>query len=185
MNKLTPKQEMFCHEYLIDLNGTKAATRAGYSAKTAQKIATENQRKPDIQARISELMKEREKRIDRDGDEVLKRLWEVADLKVAEDVGRIEGGKFITTDSQSWTEATKRVVRSVKSTRVIRRVGKEEIESIESSVKAPEVMPALIELMKYHGLSSDFNQAIACMRKYGLWVMQDEEGKWFVEDKNV
>ena len=35
-NGLTPMQERFCHEYLIDFNATKAATRAGYSAKTAQ-----------------------------------------------------------------------------------------------------------------------------------------------------
>ena len=32
---LTPKQERFCQEYLIDLNATGAARRAGYSAKTA------------------------------------------------------------------------------------------------------------------------------------------------------
>lgn len=35
---LTDKQEMFCREYLIDLNATQAAIRAGYSAKTANRI---------------------------------------------------------------------------------------------------------------------------------------------------
>lgn len=39
---LTDKQEMFCREYLIDLNATQAAIRAGYSAKTANRTASEN-----------------------------------------------------------------------------------------------------------------------------------------------
>ena len=46
---LTDKQEMFCREYLIDLNATQAAIRAGYSAKTANRTASENLSKPDTQ----------------------------------------------------------------------------------------------------------------------------------------
>lgn len=45
---LTPKQERFVSEYLIDLNATQAAIRAGYSEKTARAIASENLSKPDI-----------------------------------------------------------------------------------------------------------------------------------------
>ena len=52
---LTGKQEMFCREYLIDLNATQAAIRAGYSAKTVNRTASENMSKPDIQSRIAEL----------------------------------------------------------------------------------------------------------------------------------
>lgn len=54
MNKLTPKQRQFVEEYLIDLNGTKAAIRAGYSVKTARAIGNENLTKPDIAAAIEE-----------------------------------------------------------------------------------------------------------------------------------
>lgn len=49
------KMEKFCNEYLVDLNGTQAAIRAGYSQDTACVIASENLRKPSIQSRISEL----------------------------------------------------------------------------------------------------------------------------------
>jgi len=49
MHKLTPKQEKFCNEYLIDLNATQAAIRAGYSEKTAKVIGFENLTKPYIQ----------------------------------------------------------------------------------------------------------------------------------------
>lgn len=56
---LTDKQEMFCREYLIDLNATQAAIRAGYSGKTANRTASENLSKPDIQSRIAELKAQR------------------------------------------------------------------------------------------------------------------------------
>jgi phage terminase small subunit len=51
---LTPKQERFVAEYLIDLNATQAAIRAGYSSKTAKVIGSENLSKPAIQAAISD-----------------------------------------------------------------------------------------------------------------------------------
>ena len=47
--KLSPKQERFVQEYLVDLNATQAAIRAGYSRKTAYSIGEENLKKPDIQ----------------------------------------------------------------------------------------------------------------------------------------
>lgn len=47
-NNLRPKQAAFVEEYLIDFNGTQAAIRAGYSVKTARKMASENLTKPDI-----------------------------------------------------------------------------------------------------------------------------------------
>jgi len=50
--KLTAKQEKFCHEYLIDLNATQSAIRAGYSEDTAHSIGWENLRKPEIKARL-------------------------------------------------------------------------------------------------------------------------------------
>lgn len=53
--KLTDRQEKFCNEYLIDLNATQAAIRAGYSKKTADRIGHENLSKLDIQERIQGL----------------------------------------------------------------------------------------------------------------------------------
>ena len=51
---LTPKQQKFCDEFLIDLNGGKAAERAGYSKKTAYSIASENLKKPEIVAYLNQ-----------------------------------------------------------------------------------------------------------------------------------
>ena len=51
---MTPKQAAFVDEYLIDLNATQAAIRAGYSAKTAGSYGNENLQKPEIQQAIGE-----------------------------------------------------------------------------------------------------------------------------------
>jgi hypothetical protein len=56
MRKLTAKQKRFIEEYLIDLNATKAAVRAGYSAKTAAEIGRQNLRKLEIAAAIEKSM---------------------------------------------------------------------------------------------------------------------------------
>lgn len=74
MTKLTAKQERFCREYIIDLNATQAAIRAGYSKKTANRIASENLSKLDIQKKIQELQQERAERTEITQDKVLKEL---------------------------------------------------------------------------------------------------------------
>ncbi len=68
---LTPKQRVFVQEYLIDLNSTKAAIRAGYSPKRADQIGHENLRKPEIKTAIQSAMAEREKRTEITQDYVL------------------------------------------------------------------------------------------------------------------
>jgi len=79
MAKLTPKQEAFCLEYLIDLNATKAAMRAGYSESSAYSIAGENMKKPEIIERIAELKAERSKITKIDAQWVLENAKKVFD----------------------------------------------------------------------------------------------------------
>ena len=76
-DKLTDKQEMFCKEYLVDLNATQAAIRAGYSEKTAKDIACENLAKPNLQQRIAELQAKRNERVLITADEVVRDIIEV------------------------------------------------------------------------------------------------------------
>lgn len=77
MAKLTAKQQRFCDEYLIDLNATQAAIRAGYSEKNARNIASENLAKPNIKKHIEKRMEEKEKTLIADQDEVLRYLTSV------------------------------------------------------------------------------------------------------------
>ncbi|MGI6225754.1 MAG: terminase small subunit [Peptococcales bacterium] len=78
MVELSPKQKRFVHEYLIDLNATQAAIRAGYSERTAKSIGQRLLTYVDVQAAIQEAMKKREKRTEITQDKVLKELAKLA-----------------------------------------------------------------------------------------------------------
>lgn len=82
MANLTPKQQRFVEEYLIDLNATQAAIRAGYSENTAQQMGSENLLKPVIAKAIQEALQERKERVQIDADYVLKRLVEIDQMDV-------------------------------------------------------------------------------------------------------
>jgi phage terminase small subunit len=91
MAKMTAKMQRFCDEYLIDLNATQAAIRAGYSEKTARSIAAENLAKPDIQEYISRRMAEKDAALIADQDEVLKYLTKVLRGQSQSEVVVVEG----------------------------------------------------------------------------------------------
>lgn len=69
---MTPKQQRFVEEYLIDLNATQAAIRAGYSADTARQMGSENLSKPDIADAISAAAAKRAEKVGIDADYVLR-----------------------------------------------------------------------------------------------------------------
>lgn len=71
---LTPKQRMFVLEYLVDLNATKAAIRAGFSKKTAKEQGARLLTKVHIAEEISRAQDKRAKRLEIDGDAVVKQL---------------------------------------------------------------------------------------------------------------
>lgn len=69
---LTDKQAAFVREYLVDLNASAAARRAGYSERTAGYIGHENLKKPEIAEAIAEAQTERAERTEVTADRVLK-----------------------------------------------------------------------------------------------------------------
>lgn len=80
---LTAKMKIFCEEYIVDLNATQAAIRAGYSEKTAYSVGHENLNKPEIAEYIQKLMQERSKRTEITADRVLQEYAKIgfADIK--------------------------------------------------------------------------------------------------------
>lgn len=86
MVKMTAKQQRFCDEYLIDMNVTQAAIRAGYSAKTAGVIGSENLKKPYIKEYIEKRMAEKEDALIAKQDEVMKYLTAVMRRELSEHV---------------------------------------------------------------------------------------------------
>ena len=75
---LTAKQQRFVEEYLVSLNGTRAAIRAGYSPKTARAIACENLNKPEIAAAVTRGNEARRKQSQTDTRRVLEGLRRIA-----------------------------------------------------------------------------------------------------------
>ncbi|HEY8383447.1 MAG TPA: terminase small subunit [Microvirga sp.] len=75
---LTPKQQRFVDEYLVDLNGTQAALRAGYSTRTAASIAHENLTKPEVQTAIVEAQTARAQRVQVTADRVIEEIARIA-----------------------------------------------------------------------------------------------------------
>jgi phage terminase small subunit len=81
---LTPKQERFVEEYLLDLNATQAAIRAGYSSKGARQQGAENLSKPYIRKEISLASHKRSSRLAWDIDRLLQRLVDDLEADMAE-----------------------------------------------------------------------------------------------------
>jgi len=77
VGQLTAKQKRFCDEYLIDMNITQAAIRAGYSQKTAYAIGQENLKKPMVKEYIEKRMAEKEAALIADQTEVMQYLTSV------------------------------------------------------------------------------------------------------------
>lgn len=91
MAEMTAKQKRFCDEYLIDLNATQAAIRAGYSKKTAYAIGEQNLKKLELKKYIEERMAEKEKELIASQDEVLKYLTSVLRGESQSEVVVVEG----------------------------------------------------------------------------------------------
>jgi phage terminase small subunit len=107
--ELTPKQQRFVDEYLVDLNGTRAAIRAGYSADSARFIAAENLTKPNIRAAIEERMRERAERVKVQADDVLRELTYIAFADVG-DIFDFSGGAIrLKPAPEAW-----RAIASIK-----------------------------------------------------------------------
>jgi phage terminase small subunit len=96
---MTPKQIKFCQEYLVDLNATQAAIRAGYSKKTAFMTGHENLRKPNIEAEIARNQKKLQEKTQITAEYVVKSLKTVAErcMQAEEVLCRDSNGEMMGT----------------------------------------------------------------------------------------
>lgn len=88
---LTDKQKRFCDEYLIDLNATQAAIRAGYSKKNAHKIGSNVLNRPEVKAQIKARMEEKDAELIATQDEILKYLTSVMRGESMSEIVVVEG----------------------------------------------------------------------------------------------
>jgi phage terminase small subunit len=148
---LTPKQRRFVDEYLIDLNATQAAIRAGYKGKRVDQTAHENLRKPEIAAAIQA---GRERVAEKAEVTAVRVLSELA-LIGHSDIGDILDFTGVTPrlkDASAIPEGARRTISSIKIKREVEGVGDKarEVEVIE--FKRWNKNKALEDLAKHLGI---------------------------------
>ncbi len=143
---MNAKQKTFCEEYLIDLNATQAAIRAGYSPKTAYSIGNELLNKPEIRAHIGKAMAERSARTGVNADRVIRELARVAFVNPTE-VINIDTAEVYANASDD----DKSAIASVK----VKRTNGENSVSIEREVRFADKLKALELLGKHLGMFTD------------------------------
>lgn len=143
MAKLTEKQHRFVEEYLIDLNATQAAIRAGYSTKTAKDIGCENLAKPNIRACIDMEIAERSKRTGINQDRVIRELARLAFVN-ANDVIDMDEASIKCNASEDDTAA----IASVK----VKTIPTKEGDGVEREIRLADKLKALELLGKHLGM---------------------------------
>lgn len=141
--KLTDRQKVFCEEYLIDLNATQAAIRAGYSPATANRIGSRLLTNVVIRARIEKAMAERSKRTGINADRVLRELARIAFVNAA-DVIDFQTATIVSGASEDDTAAIASF--SVKT------IPTADGEGIEREIRLFDKLKALELLGKHLGL---------------------------------
>lgn len=162
-DKLTDRQERFCREYLIDLNATQAAIRAGYSEKTAGTISNENMQKPAIKARIIELKQERSRELKIDAEWVLKQHVAIHQLDVIDILDNTGSFKPIMHWPKDW--------RMYLSGLDLQEINSGDTESIVRKIKWPDKVKNL-ELIARHIEMKDLAERLAEMER-SLGVSND------------
>lgn len=139
---MTKKQKRFVEEYLIDLNATQAAIRAGYSPDTAGSIGAENLKKPEIKSRIDKAMAERSRRTGINQDRVLQELARIGFAKITDVVD--------PETAQIKPDASDDDLACIQSIKI-----KPNEFGTEREVKLYDKKSALVDLGKHLGLFKD------------------------------
>ncbi|MFH2074327.1 MAG: terminase small subunit [Pseudomonadota bacterium] len=150
--KMTIKMKLFVDEYIVDFNATRAASAAGYSKQTASAIGAENLRKPQIQEAIKKAILRRADRIERSGDEVVRLMWKMAELDLADYIKVAKGGEIQAIPFDELPEGATRLISKVKERRT--KIGEDCFtESLEYEI--PDRVKCVELLGRHYGLFKD------------------------------
>lgn len=143
---MTPKQKAFVDEYLIDLNATQAAIRAGYSSKNADKIGHELLGKTRVSESISQAMAERSRRTGINQDRVIRELAKIAFVNASDVID--------PEDASVLVDAAREDLACIQSVKVKQMTG-EKGDMTEREVKLADKLRALELLGKHLGMWTD------------------------------
>jgi phage terminase small subunit len=155
VKKLTPRQRLFVHEYLVDLNATQAAKRAEYSKKTAYSQGQRLLKKVEIRKAIDAAIAKRTSKLVMTREEILRELSIIgrSDLKNFFEID--EGGEITAKPFSDMPEGTSRALESIEEIRTIRESsdGKEtNIVTDRIKFKTHSKIGALELLGKHQGM---------------------------------
>ena len=143
---MTKKQKRFVEEYLIDLNATQAAIRAGYSPDSARDIGCENLTKPNIKAAIDRAMAERSRRTGINQDRVIQEIAKLAFLNPVDVIDMDEA----TVRGEAHRDDTA-CIAAVK----VKNIPTDDGAITEREVKTYDKLKALELLGKHLGMFTD------------------------------
>ena len=143
---MTPKQKAFVDEYLIDLNATQAAIRAGYSSKNADKIGHELLGKTRVSESISQAMADRSRRTGISQDRVIRELAKIAFVNASDVID--------PEDASVLVDAAREDLACIQSVKVKQMTG-EKGDMTEREVKLADKLRALELLGKHLGMWTD------------------------------
>lgn len=169
---MTPKQEAFVREYLIDLNATQAAIRAGYSEATAYSIGQENLNKPEIAAAINEAQADRAERTQINADYVLNRLVEIDNMDVLD----IVDDKLNLKPVHQWPRVWRRYLSGFDVAEMFEGRGDDrEMTGILKKIKWPDKVKNLELLGKHVGVQA-FKDRVEHTGEMSLTVTSEDAG---------
>jgi phage terminase small subunit len=133
--KLTAKQQAFIKEYLIDLNSTQAAIRAGYSKATAKEMGYENLTKPHIKKAVDEAINKRSEKLGITAEYVLYGLKDISDSVEEKTTDRLKAFELLGKHLKLFTEKVEQsgeTTHNINGASDISKLSVEELKQIES-----------------------------------------------------
>ncbi|EZP05959.1 terminase small subunit [Pseudomonas aeruginosa] len=148
---LTKKQRLFVDEYLIDLNATQAAIRAGYSTRRATEIGYQLLQRPEVDQAIQAAMAERSKRTEVEADYVIRRLREIDEMDVLDILE--DDGSFRSI--RDWPRAWRQFLSGIEIAELFEGRGDDRrIAGVLRKVKWPDKLRNLELLSRHVGTES-------------------------------
>jgi phage terminase small subunit len=149
--ELTQKQQRFVEEYLIDLNATQAAIRAGYSKNSASEQAYDLLRKPQIEAAVAEQRAKQSERCRVKADDVIAELVKIGFANLADYYSATEDGTpyldMTTIPRERWA-----AIKRIKTKRYAESKAEDALTIIETEIELKDSVKPLLELGKHLGL---------------------------------
>lgn len=152
LDKLTAKHQAFVREYLIDGNGTQAAIRAGYSARSARTQAADLLARDDIKAAVEEGQKAKVERAQLSADDVMAEVAAVGMARMGDFLRHDEDGRLLGFKLSDLTPEQTAAIKKVKIRKFDLGAGEDAVPVIEATLELHDKVKPLVILANHFGI---------------------------------